>query len=403
MEEERKSKLEMQKQLKQEYAKPFNPPQSISAFAYIVFELDPLPKHLPAKQESPKKKFPHSHKIIVSQNSRCMVEVASLTKIMTCIVALEICSTNGLDANKEEVYVGKFESNIGGTTAHLSEGEFYTLHDLYYGLMLPSGNDASVAIAVWGGKVLLGRKEEKKKVYYERFIGEMNRKAKALGMEKTNYANSHGLVNSANKSCALDLALLCEYAMRNNEFKKIVSSKFYSTEISYFKPVSPVILNKYPEEKLTCKGVKKPKDRNDEDGNDNRKEDKDKTEDDNEGRDQNENEDRSNKEDRNEDNSQNREGKKEDNSQNREGKDEDNSRESKKGDKEKEVDENNECQENDEDKDMNSEEDVQEEEEEVQQEKAYRQVQWYNCFYSGRTPTNSCTRSPSSMWASRQE
>ena len=97
----------MQKQLKQEYAKPFNPPQNISAFAYIVYEPDSTPKEL-NKQESPRKKFPHSHKIIVSQNSRCMVEVASLTKIMTCILALEICSTRGIDAKKEEVYIGKF-------------------------------------------------------------------------------------------------------------------------------------------------------------------------------------------------------------------------------------------------------------------------------------------------------
>ena len=110
--------------------------------------------------------------------------------------------------------------------------------------MLPSGNDASIAIAVWGGKVLLGRKEEKKKVYYERFISEMNKKAKAIGMEKTNYANSHGLVNFANKSCAFDLALLCEYAMRNTLFKSIVSSKFYKTEISYNKPVSPTLFLK---------------------------------------------------------------------------------------------------------------------------------------------------------------
>ena len=95
--------------------------------------------------------------------------------------------------------------------------------------MLPSGNDASIAIAVWGGKVLMDRKEEKKKIYYQRFITEMNKKAKNLGMEKTNYVNSHGLVNIANKSCAYDLALLCEYSMRNPCFKSIVSCKLYKT------------------------------------------------------------------------------------------------------------------------------------------------------------------------------
>ena len=53
--------------------------------------------------------------------------------------------------------IGKFESEIGGTSAEISAGEIYKLEDLYYGLMLPSGNDASVAMAVWGGRMLLTR------------------------------------------------------------------------------------------------------------------------------------------------------------------------------------------------------------------------------------------------------
>lgn len=82
--------------------------------------------------------------------------------------------------------------------------------------MLPSGNDASLAIAVWGGKVLFNEEYgRKKKIYYQKFISEMNKKARELGMQKTTYANSHGLVNFANKSCAFDLAILCEYAMKN--------------------------------------------------------------------------------------------------------------------------------------------------------------------------------------------
>lgn len=61
----------------------------------------------------------------------------------------------------------------------------------------------------------------------------MNNKAKKLGMQKTNYANSHGLVNSANKSCAYDIAILCEYAMSNKKFRNIVSTKQYRTKISF--------------------------------------------------------------------------------------------------------------------------------------------------------------------------
>lgn len=89
-------------------------------------------------------------------------------------------------------------------------------------------------------------KIHKKKECYKRYIEEMNNKAKQIGLLKTTYANSHGLMNSANKSCAFDLAVLCEYAMKNSHFKKIVSTKFYKTKITYVtkRPISPNILQK---------------------------------------------------------------------------------------------------------------------------------------------------------------
>ena len=61
----------------------------------------------------------------------------------------------------------------------------------------------------------------------------MNKKAAELNMDKTRYANSHGLCNIENKSCAFDLALLCEYAMGNKKFKEIVSCRSYESIISY--------------------------------------------------------------------------------------------------------------------------------------------------------------------------
>jgi len=59
----------------------------------------------------------------------------------------------------------------------------------------------------------------------------MNKKARELGMIKTTYSNSHGLSNNLNKSCAFDLCILCEYAMMNEKFKKVVSSLEYRTTI----------------------------------------------------------------------------------------------------------------------------------------------------------------------------
>ena len=73
-------------------------------------------------------------------------------------------------------------------------------------------------------------------------------------LEKTTYANSHGLVNSANKSCAYDLAVLCEYAMKNKKFKKIVSCKLYQTRISY---LTKRLSSPLPQKKSSTKNLNK--------------------------------------------------------------------------------------------------------------------------------------------------
>jgi D-alanyl-D-alanine carboxypeptidase (penicillin-binding protein 5/6) len=74
---------------------------------------------------------------------------------MTCILALDLGKKYSIDLSKELVTIGIFEQNIGGTSAKIQKGEIYSIEQLLYGLMLPSGNDASLAIAVWGGKLLL--------------------------------------------------------------------------------------------------------------------------------------------------------------------------------------------------------------------------------------------------------
>ncbi len=61
----------------------------------------------------------------------------------------------------------------------------------------------------------------------------MNKKARSLGMTKTTYANSHGLSNNLNKSCAFDLCILCEFAMVNEKFRKVVSTVDYKCKIQY--------------------------------------------------------------------------------------------------------------------------------------------------------------------------
>ena len=186
----------------------------------------------------------HSHKVVAEINSRAILEMASLTKIMTCLLVLELGREEGVPLTREEVLIGSFEQNIGGTSAQIRQGEVYTVWQLLHGLMLPSGNDASLALAVWAGRRLLKRDQfratapckidlSSKKACYERFLGEMNSKAEALCMEKTKYANSHGLSNPDNRSCAYDIAILSEYAMGNPKFQEIVSCRCFEGEVRY--------------------------------------------------------------------------------------------------------------------------------------------------------------------------
>lgn len=81
---------------------------------------------------------------------------------MTCIVTIELCSEFSVDMRAEEVVVGKMESSIGGTSAQLKSGQIYNIWQLLHGLMLPSGNDASLALAIWGGRKLLEKEKELK-------------------------------------------------------------------------------------------------------------------------------------------------------------------------------------------------------------------------------------------------
>lgn len=133
---------------------------------------------------------------------------ASTTKIMTCILALESSDPD------EFVKVSKRACNLSERNSKmgLEPGDRFKMIDLIYGLMLPSGNDAAIAIAEHiGGSV-------------DGFADLMNKKAQSLGMDGTHYMNPHGLHNAEHYTTARDLAILTAYAMENDTFRKIVST-----------------------------------------------------------------------------------------------------------------------------------------------------------------------------------
>ena len=133
--------------------------------------------------------------------------IASTTKIMTALVVCEQC--NVLD----RMQIPKEAVGIEGSSMYLKEGEVLTIQELLYGLMLHSGNDAAVALAIYCGGTVEG------------FAELMNDKARMLGMHNTHFENPHGLDSPEHYSTARDLAVLAAYAMANPVFAKTVSTK----------------------------------------------------------------------------------------------------------------------------------------------------------------------------------
>lgn len=148
-----------------------------------------------------------SGRVIFDRASDQRSLIASTTKIMTALVVCEQC--NVLDRMR----IPKEAVGIEGSSMYLKEGEILTVQELLYGLMLSSGNDAAVALAIYCGGTVEG------------FAEKMNDKAHVLGLTGTHFENPNGLDSPGHYSTAKDLAKLAVYAMENPIFYKTVSTK----------------------------------------------------------------------------------------------------------------------------------------------------------------------------------
>ena len=167
-----------------------------------------------------------SGRILYSKAATEKKLIASTTKIMTSIIALENSTL------EKKIIIGKETREVNGSMIYAKEGEVFTLNDLLHGLMLQSGNDAAMTIAT----NVLG---------YDNFIKEMNLKAIKLGMKNTTFENPHGLNdNSKNISTAEDMSKLMRYAIKNKEFLNITSSKIYKVD-KYIWPNKNKLLKQY--------------------------------------------------------------------------------------------------------------------------------------------------------------
>lgn len=151
---------------------------------------------------------------LYEKNAYSRVSIASTTKILTCIIALENCSLS------EIVTVSKNAATISGSTLGLTSNMKLSMNDLLYGLMLRSGNDCAIAIAEHiSGSI-------------ENFSILMNQKASSLGLSNSNFITPHGLDNPNHFSTAYELAIITDYALKNSKFLEIVSSKTYTISLN---------------------------------------------------------------------------------------------------------------------------------------------------------------------------
>ena len=155
-----------------------------------------------------------TRQIVYGENCHERLPMASTTKIMTAILALDNGNTTDF------VTVSENAQNQEGSSIYLRTNDKVELIDLIYGLMLNSGNDAAAAIAEHiGGSV-------------EKFVSMMNSKAAELGCRDTHFSNPSGLFDKEHYSSAYDMALIMSYALKNEEFRKIISTKEYQIEMN---------------------------------------------------------------------------------------------------------------------------------------------------------------------------
>ena len=145
-------------------------------------------------------------RVLFEKNAYIQRPMASTTKIMTALLAIEKGNLNDV------VTISVRSARVGGSSAHLYKGEKIKLNNLLYGLMLPSGNDAAIAIAEHiGGSV-------------ENFAQMMTLKAKEIGANNTAFVTPHGLDKPGHFTTAYDLALITKYALENKKFSQLVGT-----------------------------------------------------------------------------------------------------------------------------------------------------------------------------------
>lgn len=160
--------------------------------------------------------------IILEKNSNLSIHPASLTKILTAIIALENIQPNDIiTVSQNAGSLSMYESTIA-----LMPGEKMPFNDILHGLLLGSGNDSAIAIAEHISGTIGA------------FTTIMNNKSKEIGLKNSSWVNPSGVTDAGHKTTSQDIANLTKYACKNETFKKIVQTKYYSLPITNMHPYS---------------------------------------------------------------------------------------------------------------------------------------------------------------------
>ena len=161
--------------------------------------------------------------ILYEKNPHEELYPASITKIMTTLLAVENCSLD-----EEVTFSYESVHNIDRESTHISRdvGEVMTMEQCLYAVMLGSANECAYAVAEHAGKG------------FENFIAMMNDKAQKLGCQNTHFNNPHGLTEEEHYTSAYDMALISQAAMKNDTFRAITGTKRYTIPVT----------NKHPNE-----------------------------------------------------------------------------------------------------------------------------------------------------------
>ena len=180
----------------------------------FIFLLSPKSHALNLSAESACMIIADTNQVIFEKNAYEKMPMASTTKIMTAILALENSSPNDV------VTVSRNAAGVEGSSIYLEKDDKIRMEDLLYGLMLNSGNDAAVAVSefVSGNPTI--------------FADQMTALSKKIGANNTSFKNPNGLDEEGHFTTAYDLSIITSYALKNPDFKRIVATKEKSAKIN---------------------------------------------------------------------------------------------------------------------------------------------------------------------------